>query len=182
MAMAGYAEAALRWSTPTQLPARLPPLLPAACRLGWATRQAELNAPVGADEHGFGYRSKEGSKVNGRGQRTAHAAARADGGKAAMRGVALRASARHHHHHPGLPSPPVPPRRRTRGCVKTTARRTTRGTSWAACCTCQRAGARWSRAWTVRGPCPGRPQNRAVRAQMSTGAPAWNQPRGAPAL
>lgn len=31
--------------------------------MGWATRQAELNAPVGADEHGFSYRSIEGSKV-----------------------------------------------------------------------------------------------------------------------
>ncbi|KAL4424339.1 hypothetical protein ABPG75_001640 [Micractinium tetrahymenae] len=35
-----------------------------AARVGWATRQAELNAPVGSDEHGLSYRSTEGSKVH----------------------------------------------------------------------------------------------------------------------
>lgn len=35
----------------------------AQCRVGWATREAELNGPVGADLHGYSYRSKEGSKV-----------------------------------------------------------------------------------------------------------------------
>lgn len=34
------------------------------CRVGWATRQAELNAPVGADQHGYSYRSQGGSKVS----------------------------------------------------------------------------------------------------------------------
>ncbi|GBF97369.1 histone methyltransferase complex subunit [Raphidocelis subcapitata] len=33
------------------------------CRLGWATAKAELQAPVGADGHGFAYRDLEGSKV-----------------------------------------------------------------------------------------------------------------------
>lgn len=32
-------------------------------RLGWCTRKAELNAPVGFDEFGFCYRDLEGSKV-----------------------------------------------------------------------------------------------------------------------
>lgn len=32
-------------------------------RLGWCTRKAELQAPVGFDEHGFSYRDLEGSKV-----------------------------------------------------------------------------------------------------------------------
>ena len=36
-----------------------------ACRLGWATRKGELQAPVGADPHSYSYRSKEGSKVCG---------------------------------------------------------------------------------------------------------------------
>lgn len=40
--------------------------LPPACRLGWATRQAEINAPVGADKHGYSYRSAQGSKVRRR--------------------------------------------------------------------------------------------------------------------
>lgn len=34
------------------------------CRLGWSSRQAEINAPVGYDQHGFGYRDLEGSKVH----------------------------------------------------------------------------------------------------------------------
>lgn len=34
------------------------------CRLGWATKGAELQAPVGADAHGFAYRDLEGSKVH----------------------------------------------------------------------------------------------------------------------
>lgn len=34
------------------------------CRLGWSTKQAEINAPVGYDQHGFGYRDLEGSKVH----------------------------------------------------------------------------------------------------------------------
>ncbi len=34
-----------------------------ACRLGWATNQADLQGPVGGDEHGFAYRSVGGSKV-----------------------------------------------------------------------------------------------------------------------
>jgi Set1/Ash2 histone methyltransferase complex subunit ASH2 len=34
-----------------------------ACRLGWATRQSELQAPVGVDENSFAYRSREGCKV-----------------------------------------------------------------------------------------------------------------------
>lgn len=35
-----------------------------AARVGWATRQAEVNGPVGADKYGFSYRSIEGSKVH----------------------------------------------------------------------------------------------------------------------
>lgn len=34
-----------------------------AARVGWATRHAELQAPVGHDAYGYSYRSKEGSKV-----------------------------------------------------------------------------------------------------------------------
>lgn len=33
-------------------------------RLGWATREAELQAPVGFDKHGFGYRDRLGSIVH----------------------------------------------------------------------------------------------------------------------
>ncbi|KAG1654194.1 hypothetical protein FOA52_004569 [Chlamydomonas sp. UWO 241] len=33
-------------------------------RMGWATKKAELQAPVGFDEHGFGFRDLEGSKVH----------------------------------------------------------------------------------------------------------------------
>lgn len=33
-------------------------------RLGWSSRQAEINAPVGYDQHGFGYRDLEGSRVH----------------------------------------------------------------------------------------------------------------------
>lgn len=33
------------------------------CRLGWCTRKAELQAPVGFDAFGFSYRDMEGSKV-----------------------------------------------------------------------------------------------------------------------
>ena len=33
------------------------------CRLGWCTRKAELQAPVGFDTFGFSYRDLEGSKV-----------------------------------------------------------------------------------------------------------------------
>lgn len=33
-------------------------------RLGWATRDAELHAPVGCDVHGYSYRSASGSKVH----------------------------------------------------------------------------------------------------------------------
>lgn len=33
-------------------------------RLGWATARAEVQAPVGFDKHGFGYRDLEGSKVH----------------------------------------------------------------------------------------------------------------------
>ena len=33
-------------------------------RLGWATDSAALNAPVGSDSHGFGYRDSMGSKVH----------------------------------------------------------------------------------------------------------------------
>lgn len=34
------------------------------CRVGWGTKQAEINAPVGYDQYGFGYRDLEGSKVH----------------------------------------------------------------------------------------------------------------------
>lgn len=34
------------------------------CRLGWATAKAELQAPVGFDAFGFGYRDVDGSKVS----------------------------------------------------------------------------------------------------------------------
>lgn len=34
------------------------------CRLGWSTNQSEINAPVGYDQFGFGYRDLEGSKVH----------------------------------------------------------------------------------------------------------------------
>jgi len=34
------------------------------CRLGWCTRKLELQAPVGFDVHGFGYRDVEGSKLH----------------------------------------------------------------------------------------------------------------------
>lgn len=33
-------------------------------RTGWATKKAELQAPVGFDEHGYGFRDLEGSKVH----------------------------------------------------------------------------------------------------------------------
>jgi hypothetical protein len=33
-------------------------------RLGWCTRKSELQAPVGNDKHGFGYRDKYGSKCH----------------------------------------------------------------------------------------------------------------------
>lgn len=39
-----------------------------AARVGWSTRQGELNAPVGADDKGFSYRSLQGSKVRGQGE------------------------------------------------------------------------------------------------------------------
>jgi hypothetical protein len=38
-------------------------------RLGWCTRKAELNAPVGYDEFGLCYRDLEGSKVRNTSQR-----------------------------------------------------------------------------------------------------------------
>ncbi|KAK9855450.1 hypothetical protein WJX84_005865 [Apatococcus fuscideae] len=34
------------------------------CRLGWSTRQGELQAPVGFDAHSFAYRDLQGSKVH----------------------------------------------------------------------------------------------------------------------
>ncbi|KAK9811769.1 hypothetical protein WJX72_009761 [[Myrmecia] bisecta] len=34
------------------------------CRLGWSTGKGELQAPVGYDQHSFGYRDLEGSKVH----------------------------------------------------------------------------------------------------------------------
>jgi Set1/Ash2 histone methyltransferase complex subunit ASH2 len=34
-------------------------------RLGWSTRRAELQAPVGYDQFSYGYRDLEGSKVGG---------------------------------------------------------------------------------------------------------------------
>lgn len=34
------------------------------CRAGWATKQAEISAPVGYDQHGYGYRDLEGSRVH----------------------------------------------------------------------------------------------------------------------
>jgi Set1/Ash2 histone methyltransferase complex subunit ASH2 len=35
-----------------------------AVRLGWATRSAELQAPVGCDAHGYSLRSVDGAKVH----------------------------------------------------------------------------------------------------------------------
>jgi len=35
-----------------------------AARVGWATRSAELQAPVGYDKHGYAFRDREGSKVH----------------------------------------------------------------------------------------------------------------------
>jgi Set1/Ash2 histone methyltransferase complex subunit ASH2 len=35
-----------------------------AVRLGWATREAELQAPVGSDAHGYGFRSAGGAAVH----------------------------------------------------------------------------------------------------------------------
>lgn len=35
-------------------------------RLGWATKKVELQAPVGFDVNGFGYRDMDGSKVSRR--------------------------------------------------------------------------------------------------------------------
>lgn len=32
------------------------------CRVGWATKRAEVQAPVGFDQYGFSYRDVEGSK------------------------------------------------------------------------------------------------------------------------
>ena len=34
-------------------------------RIGWSTRQGDLQAPLGHDKHGYAYRSISGSKVNG---------------------------------------------------------------------------------------------------------------------
>eukprot|EP00879_Flechtneria_rotunda_P001658 GHRR01001818.1.p1 GENE.GHRR01001818.1~~GHRR01001818.1.p1 ORF type:complete len:329 (+),score=121.76 GHRR01001818.1:277-1263(+) len=34
------------------------------CRLGWSTKKAEINAPVGYDQFGLGYRDLDGSKVH----------------------------------------------------------------------------------------------------------------------
>lgn len=34
------------------------------CSLGWATKQADLQTPVGFDAHGFAYRDIEGVKVH----------------------------------------------------------------------------------------------------------------------
>lgn len=34
------------------------------CRIGWTTRKSELNAPVGYDQYGLGYRDVDGSKVH----------------------------------------------------------------------------------------------------------------------
>jgi Set1/Ash2 histone methyltransferase complex subunit ASH2 len=36
-------------------------------RLGWSTRRAEIDAPVGFDGYGYGYRDVDGSKVGLRG-------------------------------------------------------------------------------------------------------------------
>jgi Set1/Ash2 histone methyltransferase complex subunit ASH2 len=46
---------------------------PSQChtRVGWSTRQGELQGPVGNDKHGFGYRDIAGSKVHG-GERVDH--------------------------------------------------------------------------------------------------------------
>ena len=35
-----------------------------AARVGWATRAAELQAPVGYDKHGYAFRDREGCKVH----------------------------------------------------------------------------------------------------------------------
>jgi len=40
-------------------------------RVGWSTRQGQLEAPVGNDKHGFGFRDVSGSKVHG-GERVDH--------------------------------------------------------------------------------------------------------------
>ena len=42
-------------------------------RLGWCTKKAELQAPVGFDEHGYAFRDLEGSKVHN-GKREAYGA------------------------------------------------------------------------------------------------------------
>lgn len=34
------------------------------CRLGWTTKKSELNAPVGYDQYGLGYRDVDGSRVH----------------------------------------------------------------------------------------------------------------------
>lgn len=34
------------------------------CRVGWTTKKSELNAPVGYDQYGLGYRDVDGSKVH----------------------------------------------------------------------------------------------------------------------
>lgn len=58
-------------------------------RLGWCTRRAELQAPVGFDEHGFCYRDLEGSRVH-KGLREAYGEAYGEGDVVSSRGPVVQ--------------------------------------------------------------------------------------------
>ena len=57
-ALGGVASPATSTSTST------PSFYLGAARVGWATRAAELQAPVGYDKHGYAFRDREGCKVH----------------------------------------------------------------------------------------------------------------------
>lgn len=51
-------------SSPSSPPPSSPSFYLGAARVGWATRAAELQAPVGYDKHGYAFRDREGCKVH----------------------------------------------------------------------------------------------------------------------
>lgn len=61
--LGGTADEAAASSAPASPPSSSSYYLGAA-RVGWATRAAELQAPVGYDKHGYAFRDREGCKVH----------------------------------------------------------------------------------------------------------------------
>lgn len=63
----GVHNGAYYWEVEILPPLEGPNVDPSRChtRVGWSTRQGELQAPVGNDIYGYGYRDISGSKVHG---------------------------------------------------------------------------------------------------------------------